>query len=213
MAKHERRQRTRRRCRRPATSCSRSIADAPATERRAARQPGARGRHRPPRTDRGRGRPHRAGDGSAARLTCPRGASGSTRSAPGRPAERGDPDPDGEQGPVHRAARGGRPDRDRGDQLRRPARDPAAGRRGRPAHRPVAGSRRPLPGPGPEHARAGARGGGRRRRHRGLHRDDRRLHHGQHRDDGRRVARGVRTRPDARGRARLVRSCDGEPWK
>ena len=98
--------------------------DAATAERGEARQPGARGRHRAPRPDRGRGRPHRAGDGPAARLT--RLASTSRCDRPDlrgraarRPPERGDADPDRDQGALHRAARRGRPARDRGDQLRR----------------------------------------------------------------------------------------------
>ena len=50
-------------------------------------------------------------------------------------------------------------------------------------------TRRPLPGPRPERARARPRRGGRRGRDRRVHRRDRRLHTAQHRDDRGRVAR------------------------
>ena len=69
--------------------------------------------------------------------------------ATGRPPERSGAHPDGDQAPLHRAARGGRPARDRGHQLRLATRHPAARRRRRAhaslPHDGAAG--RPLPGP------------------------------------------------------------------
>ena len=114
------------------------------------------------------------------------------------------PDPDRDQGAVHRPARRRRPARDRGDQLRRAERDPATRRCRRADARSRARAGRPLPGPRPERARPGPGRGRRRRRHRGLHRRDRCVHDGEHRDDRRRVAGRLRAGPGSRGRARLV---------
>ena len=66
---------------------------------------------------------------------------------------------------------------------------------------PRSTARRPLPGARPQRAGHGPRGGGRRRCHRRVHRDDRRVHDGEHRDDGRGIAGGLRPGPASRRRA------------